>query len=102
MIEQFIRRIKNLISTVAVIILSTVLLAGCFTHGTLVVGSDHSEVRSKQRSHVAEVNIPPGHLPPPGKCRIWLADKPPGQQPPPGNCETLRYQVPPGARLIRG
>lgn len=46
--------------------------------------------------------IPEGHLPPPGECRIWYADRPPGQQPPPGPCEQLRYQVPPGAYLVRG
>ena len=47
-------------------------------------------------------NIPPGHLPPPGECRIWFPDRPPGQQPPPGNCGVLSRQVPPGARLIYG
>jgi hypothetical protein len=47
-------------------------------------------------------NIPKGHYPPPGSCRIWFPDRPPGQQPPPGPCEQLQYEVPPGAYLIRG
>jgi hypothetical protein len=47
-------------------------------------------------------NIPKGHYPPPGSCRVWFPDRPPGQQPPPGPCERLQYQVPPGAYLIRG
>jgi hypothetical protein len=47
------------------------------------------------------INIPEGHMPPPGKCRIWYPDRPPGQQPPPGDCEYLRHRVPPGAWLIR-
>ncbi len=46
--------------------------------------------------------VPPGHLPPPGTCRIWYPRRPPGQQPPPGSCDELRYRVPPGARLIVG
>jgi len=46
--------------------------------------------------------IPPGHLPPPGECRIWYPDRPPGHQPPPGDCYSLQYQVPPGAFLVRG
>lgn len=47
-------------------------------------------------------NIPPGHMPPPGACRIWFPDRPPGQQPPPGDCYDLERRVPPGAVLIRG
>ncbi len=46
--------------------------------------------------------IPPGHFPPPGECRIWFSDRPAGHQPPPGSCGTLKYNVPPGARLIYG
>jgi hypothetical protein len=46
--------------------------------------------------------IPPGHLPPPGECRIWYPDLPPGHQPPPGDCLDLQWQVPPGAWLIYG
>jgi hypothetical protein len=30
--------------------------------------------------------IPPGHLPPPGECRVWYDGVPPGQQPPPISC----------------
>lgn len=30
--------------------------------------------------------IPPGHLPPPGECRVWYDDRPAGQQPPPTSC----------------
>ncbi len=48
------------------------------------------------------IGIPAGHLPPPGKCRVWFPDRPPGHQPPPGPCETLRYNVPLGAKLVYG
>lgn len=49
-------------------------------------------------AHVyARLDIPPGHYPPPGECRIWYPDRPPGAQPPPGKCR----QVPPGAWVIR-
>lgn len=46
--------------------------------------------------------IPPGHLPPPGECRIWYPGVPPGQQPPPGHCDDLEWRVPPGAWLVYG
>jgi hypothetical protein len=48
------------------------------------------------------VEIPRGHWPPPGKCRIWFPDRPPGHQPPPGKCKKLRHRVPLGAYLVRG
>ncbi|HYE34055.1 hypothetical protein [Methylocaldum sp.] len=47
------------------------------------------------------LDIPPGHYPPPGECRIWYPDRPAGHQPPPGKCYRLRTKVPPGAWLIR-
>ncbi|MBZ0169118.1 hypothetical protein MELA_00164 [Candidatus Methylomirabilis lanthanidiphila] len=47
-------------------------------------------------------NIPEGHLPPPGMCRIWYPDRPPGQQPPPRPCHELEGRMLPGAWLIRG
>ena len=46
-----------------------------------------------------DLGIPPGHMPPPGACRIWYPDRPPGQQPPPGRCDVY---PPPGAVLVRG
>lgn len=49
-----------------------------------------------------EVEIPRGHWPPPGKCRIWFPDRPPGHQPAPGSCKKLRHRVPLGAYLVRG
>ena len=51
---------------------------------------------------VAAPNIPKGHMPPPGSCRVWHPGRPAGHQPPPGPCEQLQYQVPPGTYLIRG
>lgn len=49
-----------------------------------------------------EVEIPRGHRPPPGKCRIWFPDRPAGHQPAPGSCKKLQYRVPFGAYLVRG
>jgi hypothetical protein len=42
------------------------------------------------------LDIPPGHYPPPGECRLWYPDSPPGHQPPPGRCSP----VPHGAWVI--
>jgi hypothetical protein len=37
--------------------------------------------------------IPPGHLPPPGECRVWYEGRPPGHQPPPTDCRTAERTV---------
>jgi len=48
-----------------------------------------------------QLDIPPGHLPPPGECRVWYPGQPPVHQPPPGPCGRLRHRVPAGAWLIQ-
>ena len=52
------------------------------------------------RGAVAKLGIPPGHLPPPGECRIWFPGRPPGHQPPPGHCSRLKRELPAGAWLL--
>jgi hypothetical protein len=34
----------------------------------------------QSRSTAATLGVPPGHLPPPGQCRVWVPGKPPGHQ----------------------
>ena len=42
-------------------------------------------------------NVPPGHYPPQGECRIWYPNRPPGQQPPSQSCLSLQ-----GLKLAEG
>lgn len=62
----------------------------------------HRASRIRQsRPHLASVGrVPFGHLPPPGKCRIWFANRPAGHQPPPGDCQVLSQRIPRGAHLV--
>ena len=88
------------------------VLVGALVSGacssTLVIRKDVPEpvvVESGPPPHAhpkkhGKLGIPPGHLPPPGQCRIWIPGRPPGHQPPPGRCSSLASQVPPGAWLI--
>ena len=49
-----------------------------------------------------DLDIPGGHRPPPGQCRIWFPGRSPGHQPPAGDCDELAADVPEGACLVRG
>ena len=82
--------------------LAAVVLAGCTAGGGTVVIDPGPVVIHPQGVLLAPLDIPEGHLPPPGSCRIWFPELPAGQQPPPADCQELRYRVPPGAYLIRG
>ena len=44
----------------------------------------------------ARLRVPPGHMPPPGMCRVWIVGVPPGHQPPPRRCTRalFAYQSP--------
>ena len=78
----------------ASVALLTAILAGCAAEAGISAGGGYYPQAGPE--------IPPGHMPPPGECRIWHRDLPPGQQPPPGKCEELQYRVPPNAFLVRG
>jgi hypothetical protein len=73
--------------------IGTIMMGGLFV-GTLLVTVPASAY-GKDKFHV-----PPGHLPPAGKCRIWFPERPPGHQPPSGDCRALSRQVPRGAWLL--
>lgn len=46
------------------------------------------------------LKVPPGHLPPPGECKVWLPGTPPGHQPPAQSCATALRDAPLGAWVI--
>src|SRR5919198_945771 len=54
-----------------------------------------------ERHGYTRLNIPKGHYPPPGECRICYPARPAGHQPPPMKCDRARSEVPPGAWVIR-
>ena len=66
--------------------------------GTARSGRQGGDGSYFHRHGYTKLDIPKGHYPPPGECRVWYPNRPPGHQPPPGNCRT---SVPRGAWLIR-
>lgn len=55
----------------------------------------------KRRGRV-DHGVPPGHLPPPGLCRIWYPGVPPGHQPPPTDCGYAFRYAPYGSFVVSG
>ena len=54
-------------------------------------------------STAAKFGIPPGHLPPPGQCKVWMPGEPPGKQKKKyesGACESVSRDVPAGGWLV--
>jgi len=51
-------------------------------------------------STAAKLGIPPGHLPPPGRCRVWVPGRPPGHQAPARSCDGIAATAPPGAWIV--
>jgi hypothetical protein len=47
-------------------------------------------------------NIPPGHMPSPGMCRVWIDGVPAGRQPAQTDCATARRTAPANARILYG
>jgi hypothetical protein len=53
-------------------------------------------------STAATLGVPPGHLPNPGECRIWIPGTPPGHQPKPKSrsCGGIAALAPAGSWII--
>lgn len=69
---------RHLRCSVAVAVAVGMVLA----HGTSVEAQGRGAGRS--------LRVPPGHMPPPGLCRVWYPGVPPGHQPPATPCGVLR------------
>lgn len=101
--ESIMRRLRPLAPVLA--LLAAGALAGCAVHANprhYPRDYPHSYPQQHPQKHAQGVHIPPGHLPPPGKCRVWYPNRPPGHQGPIGKCSKLQHRVPPGAVLVRG
>jgi len=77
-----------------------IVLCGCSGRYSVGYESRGDEHPTADHRAVSTLHIPPGHLPPPGACRIWVPGIPPGKQSPPGDCDHLAAEVPPGAWLL--
>lgn len=101
---------KNILLPIVVLIVFGAGLSGCMVSGgviidpkPVIIGNPPVEVRHRGKYHKRgkreHIRIPPGHMPPPGECRLWYYDRPPGHQPPPVQCHRIR-RIPHGAVLV--
>jgi hypothetical protein len=57
--------------------------------------------KAKQsRSTAATLGVPPGHLPPPGQCRVWVPGKPPGHQAKARTCDGIERSAAAGTWIL--
>src|SRR5258706_8322905 len=86
-------------------------VAGACTHTVRTVILDpppppNPDVRGPEvnggPSTAATLGVPPGHLPNPGECRVWIPGTPPGRQPGPKSrpCPGIATVAPAGSWII--
>lgn len=79
------------------------LADGWWVSVTIEGGTDRTvDQRQDRQGYGARsrgLQIPKGHLPPPGECRLWFPGHPPGKQPPPTSC-TEAYSRHSGSALV--
>jgi len=91
-------------SRASISLLAGLLVAGACTKTTrtiLLEPPPSPEVRAAPAAG-AMLGIPPGHLPKPGECRIWIPGMPPGQQPKPKSrpCPGIAPLAPAGSWIV--
>jgi hypothetical protein len=81
--------------------LTTLALACTRTTRTIIVAPT-PQVETVVPGTAATLAVPPGHLPKPGECRVWIPDVPPGRQPRPKSrdCAGIEAVAPPGSWIL--
>ncbi len=59
-----------------------------------------SKPKGPASASVANLGVPPGHLPRPGLCRLWFPGRPPGRQPRAASCSSVMANAPAGAWVL--
>jgi hypothetical protein len=73
-----------------------VIVTGCASR-TVVVAKHPSPARG---TGAASLNVPPGHLPPVGECRVWVPGAPPGRQARARSCAGIAATAPAGSWIL--
>src|SRR5690348_10092899 len=95
--DVFVQRLR-----VTTFCLMTLASACTRTVKRTVVVAPTPEVEAAGASTAATLGVPPGHLPNPGECRVWIPGVPPGRQPRPKSrdCAGIEAVAPPGSWIL--
>ncbi len=76
------------------LVLAGLAATGCATRTVFVTP------RRPGRSTAVTLGVPPGQLPPPGQCRVWIQGRPPGRQARARSCDGIVATAPAGAMIL--
>lgn len=79
---------------------AAILLAACSTTTTVSRAPGPSPAAAKSRSTAVTLGVPPGHLPPVGRCRVWIPGTPPGRQARSRSCNGILATAPAGSWIL--
>jgi hypothetical protein len=75
-----------------------VLSSGCAVTQAVVRAPVPASTRAA--SGAPALNVPPGHYPPTGMCRVWIPGRPPGRQARPVACTVALANAPAGSWVL--
>ncbi len=67
---------------------------------TTVFEAPSSGSRPVAGNTATALGIPPGQLPPPGECRVWIPGRSPGRQAAPRSCDGIMAVAPGGSWVL--
>lgn len=82
------------------LMLATAGLAAAGCTRRVVVVETPPATSTRGPSTAATLGVPPGHLPHPGECRVWIPGRPPGRQARARSCDGILGTAPAGAWIL--
>ena len=79
-----------------------IALSACTRRTRTIIVAPTPQAETVAPGTAAVLGVPPGHLPKPGECRVWIPGVPPGRQPRPKSrdCAGIAAVAPPGSWIL--
>ncbi len=79
-----------------------IALSACTRRTRTIIVAPTPQAETVAPGTAAVLGVPPGHLPKPGECRVWIPGVPPGRQPRPKSrdCAGIAPVAPPGSWIL--